>query len=487
MKKFLLLFVAVATILFVNQALAQCAPPGGGTGNCDVVPNITASVIQSFSETPTTCNATLNIEFNLSFNNGMKFINLYFFNNNIPAAVCGTAPSTTNANGLGGYIALERSSAGVFSKIAVTLNNLTAQAPATYELTVTPLVNGSNHSTVSIRMEGVVFQKPAPCDVSTVYLYLGATNANSNGVQCYNSASFTPVPLFATGIVNCSNPRSFTLNLTTSFPVAVTGAYDAVIDENRNGRIDPAELRIVEGRSFTTVVSAAGNRFDDFNVPYPPLADGDMRSSAPVLVRVMPTTPGVAPVTGRLSNGCGTLPVSFVMFNAHAQQGRVVLSWETGTESNNKGFEVQRRVNGNPFETIGFVPTRVDAGTGSGASYQFEDRSNMPGGILYYRLRQIDFNGGAIFSDIRLIRFNTKNLVVGVFPNPSSGTSQVVFPENAGPLDISLEDFSGKLLQRWSAYGNKILQINNLKPGMYVLRIQVRATGEQLAERIMVQ
>lgn len=484
MKKFLLLW-AVTLIVSVVQTQAQtCA---GGPNNCTISATAISSAITAQSTVGGNCSSTLNLQFDLLHNNGLKFINLYFFDQTIPAAVCGNAPAS-NSQGLGGYIALERISGSTFQVVASTLNGV--QPQTNYTFTTQATANGTRFT-----IQGIQFTKAGSCSSTPVSLYLTATNASSNGVQCYNSFTFTPFQLTIGGLINCNNnTRSYNINIQANYQnptgtfASVGGTFSTWIDVDQSGTVSAGDIQITNARPFSTTVTPVGSFFGESNIPYSvTLADGDPNSSRNLVVVVTPSTPNVAAASRVLSNGCGTLPVSFVSFNASRQQGRVALIWETGSEANNKGFEVQRRVNGNQFETIGFVPTKVDAGTGGGASYSFDDRSNLPNGAVHYRLRQVDFDGKSMFSDIRLIRVNANNLVVSIYPNPSRGATNVIFPDNAGLLDISLEDFSGKLLQRWSSYSNKNLQLNNLKPGMYVLRMQVRGTGEQLVERVMVQ
>ncbi len=50
----------------------------------------------------------------------------------------------------------------------------------------------------------------------------------------------------------------------------------------------------------------------------------------------------------------GIVPVELVSFNAEVGKNGVTLNWETATETNNKGFEIERMVSGN-WSKIGFV------------------------------------------------------------------------------------------------------------------------------------
>ncbi|HEX4958092.1 MAG TPA: T9SS type A sorting domain-containing protein [Lacibacter sp.] len=184
---------------------------------------------------------------------------------------------------------------------------------------------------------------------------------------------------------------------------------------------------------------------------------------------------------------CGSLPVKLKNFNASRRTGRVALTWETAEELNNKGFEIQRRIGNDKYETIAFIDSKAPGGNGSDYTYSYDDMGDPKDGVTYYRLRQVDLDGNANFSDIRSIRSNSKSLTVSVYPNPSRGIVNVAIPEGVGVVDVVLEDFTGKQVQRWNSMNVRNLQLNNLKPGIYMLRINARSTGEQAVERILIQ
>jgi hypothetical protein len=198
-----------------------------------------------------------------------------------------------------------------------------------------------------------------------------------------------------------------------------------------------------------------------------------------------PTAPGSEP-----SFVCSqaTLPVSLKNFDAAKRTNKVSITWETESEINNDGFEIQRRTGNGTYKTIAFVDSKAPGGNSAGnISYTFDDNENLPNGVAYYRLRQVDLDGKSIYSEIKAVRSNSKALFISVYPNPSRGTTNVAIPEGAGVVDIALEDFTGKLVQRWSGLNTRNLQLTNLNPGMYMLRVNARESGEQVVERILIQ
>jgi hypothetical protein len=182
-----------------------------------------------------------------------------------------------------------------------------------------------------------------------------------------------------------------------------------------------------------------------------------------------------------------SLPVTLINFNAAQKSNKVSLSWETTFEQNNKGFEVERRIGNGTYEQIAFVPSKEIAGNGGGNSYSFEDNTVLSKGVSYYRLRQVDYDGRVAFSEVKAIRTGNGSIVLSVYPNPSRGTTNVAIPAGVGSVDVSVDDFTGKSVQRFSGLTTQNLQLTNLKPGMYMLRLSIRATGETITERIAVQ
>lgn len=84
------------------------------------------------------------------------------------------------------------------------------------------------------------------------------------------------------------------------------------------------------------------------------------------------------------------LPVELTSFSAEMQGTSAVLSWKTATETNNRGFDVEKKTAGSSWQKIGFVK---GAGTSTAVhSYSFTDKQPGSGTILY-RLKQIDYDG----------------------------------------------------------------------------------------------
>lgn len=113
------------------------------------------------------------------------------------------------------------------------------------------------------------------------------------------------------------------------------------------------------------------------------------------------------------------LPVTISSFNAAIRNNAVAVNWTTETESNNKGFEVQKSIDGRNFSTIGFVTTKALNGISNNSlSYSFEDTKVLDG-RSFYRLKQIDKDGKFALSNVQAVEFAfTGALTIKAIENP---------------------------------------------------------------------
>ena len=140
-------------------------------------------------------------------------------------------------------------------------------------------------------------------------------------------------------------------------------------------------------RYDATAYNGIGNKTTNFEVA---TFGVDVESLRPAI-----DSPGGSPVVRFLTGAVGYIPVELTSFTASLVQNNVLLNWTTATELNNSGFEVQRRVNGSDYGSIGFIEGKGT--TTKSQDYSFTDY-NLALGKYSYRLRQIDFDGSVNYS-----------------------------------------------------------------------------------------
>ena len=192
-------------------------------------------------------------------------------------------------------------------------------------------------------------------------------------------------------------------------------------------------------------------------------------------------------IAGVCSDNQIPLPVKLHSFTAARNNEKVNLTWVTASEDNNRGFELQRMLGTGKWSTVAFIFSQADGGNStSNLTYQFRDDNNYSG-ISQYRLLQIDLDGKVKYSDIRSVRGQAQANKTLVFPNPGfNGTVNVIFEDGSAKRSLSLTDMSGRMIRQWNNFTDNSLQVSNLKPGMYNLRIYNTETGVQSVEKIVI-
>jgi len=126
------------------------------------------------------------------------------------------------------------------------------------------------------------------------------------------------------------------------------------------------------------------------------------------------------------------IPVELVSFTAENVMNEVILKWQTATETNNMGFEIERSnvrietLNENVWDNLGFVD-----GNGTATEitrYSFTDQIEKSGTYLY-RLKQIDFDGTVNYSSEIEVDVNgpTEFSLYQNYPNPFNPATTIKF------------------------------------------------------------
>ena len=160
-------------------------------------------------------------------------------------------------------------------------------------------------------------------------------------------------------------------------------------------------------------------------------------------------------------------PVTLLGFTAQKQGNTTLLQWQTATESNNKGFAVQRSSDGQNWQIIGFVNSKAANGNSAQPlSYQYTDNAPLSG-INYYRLQQQDLDGTVGYSGVVNINFGI--LQPTIRPNPASTQFTVTVGANS---NFQLINIGGSIILKGSLKaGDNNINVSSLADGVYVLHV----------------
>jgi hypothetical protein len=138
------------------------------------------------------------------------------------------------------------------------------------------------------------------------------------------------------------------------------------------------------------------------------------------------------------------LPVELVSFDASPNAHGVHLSWRTASEQNSDHFLIERSSDGELFTGIQQVEAQGYSTTET--NYTAVDPDPLVG-LAYYRIRQVDADGGIFFGPWAVVESKFRKRTIAVYPNPNAGRS--LWVQDAEP---------GSLLQLFDAAGNPALE-----------------------------
>ncbi|MHC1737071.1 MAG: LamG-like jellyroll fold domain-containing protein [Ignavibacteriaceae bacterium] len=168
------------------------------------------------------------------------------------------------------------------------------------------------------------------------------------------------------------------------------------------------------------------------------------------------TLTGISNIEGlwTLGSSASPLPVELTNFSAKASGNGVVLSWQTATEVNNYGFEVERKslssqlpsaslsshLSSEEWEQIEFV--KGSGNSNSAKEYSFTDK-DIKGGKYQYRLKQIDNDGKFSYSEVIEVEVDlpAEFRLEQNYPNPFNPSTTIEYQLHVNSL-VKLELYS---------------------------------------------
>jgi|GEM_PF-6800723 len=189
------------------------------------------------------------------------------------------------------------------------------------------------------------------------------------------------------------------------------------------------------------------------------------------------------------------LPVELTRFTAEAEGRAALLRWATASEKHSARFEIERSTDGRHFEKIG--EERAQGTKATPTSYTFPDdklTASPAHHLTYYRLRQVDLDGSASYSPVRVVQFDKASALAGTLhaaPNPFHDQLTLTLDQPAAlaGATLRLTDATGRVRLRQEvtapAGASQLVlpALAGLAPGLYVLHL---AAPGQPGQRVKV-
>jgi hypothetical protein len=171
------------------------------------------------------------------------------------------------------------------------------------------------------------------------------------------------------------------------------------------------------------------------------------------------------------------LPIVLANFEVSLENDLINLDWTTAIEENNEGFELQRSYDGLTFEPAGWVD-----GNGNSLSpidYSFIDREANMGKskTIYYRIRQVDFDGVFNYTPTRSINLDGSSTITW-FPNPAQENIVVNTNETA---TVEVYDMAGKTVLTTNTLESNSIDVSRIEMGTYLMIIK-NMNGEVISQ-----
>lgn len=314
---------------------------------------------------------------------------------------------------------------------------------------------------------------------------VGTTKLNGEGCVCHNLNSDPAV------IVSVEGPDSLAFGQTAEYTVYLSGGPQViggfnvaarfgalnVADSNTqkiDGELTHSQPRIFQGNQVSWKFNyTAGSQVQIDTIYSVALsANGDELPTALDKWNFGANFPvTVLPV----------VPVELVSFTSSVINNKVHLNWETATEINNKGFEVERKeqsaegLTHGMWRTIAFIQ-------GSGTITEFKQYlfidENVESGKYLYRLKQVDFDGSFTYSNEVEAEVSPSGFRLSQnYPNPFNPVTKIKYAVPGSSFQERAGVRSFVTLRVYDILGNEIAALVNeaQEPGEY--EIEWNASG----------
>jgi hypothetical protein len=349
----------------------------------------------------------------------------------------------------------------------------------------TGTVTGSDRFTI----QNITITGSAGCGVAQDFRadVWESQSASAQNVHCFSrSLKFYANDPRASGSLVCGPPRQYRFEVKTIDPAGLTVSHKVYID-NGDG-IFNASNDTTEISNSTDIRLSSENDFT-YRSPlldYLPYSNQKPEADRALWIVITSAARDNASYA-RIDNNCFLLPIQLGAFHARWMNQRAQLEWTTLTESDNKGFDIERKnaADQTAFRPIGFLPSRAEQGnSATPLHYVFTDIEPINSPQLY-RLKQIDHSGKISYSPTRLL--SAQGLLSQIHPNPANEQVVLTFAKKQSRFEIEWHNEIGQKMGKWQARDRLIIPTHSFPNGTHRIRITDQQTGESESRTILIQ
>ncbi len=150
------------------------------------------------------------------------------------------------------------------------------------------------------------------------------------------------------------------------------------------------------------------------------------------------------------------LPIELLSFETTCENDNIVLYWVTSSEINNDYFSIQKSTDGYKFSEL--IIVQGSGNSNNQINYSWIDNIQL-GTTVYYRLKQVDFDGKFSYSNI--IASSCSNNSLNIYPNPVNDN-----------LFLTIDSFNSNNYE-------KVLIVNPL--GQIIKEVAIEKTSLQIS------
>ena len=182
-----------------------------------------------------------------------------------------------------------------------------------------------------------------------------------------------------------------------------------------------------------------------------------------------------------------TLPVKWKLFTAELfENNSVNLKFSTTQEINNKEFIVERSLDGINFNIINSIQGKGNSNVANNYFYN-DDISSLNKAIttLYYRIKQVDFDGNFSYSSIEKVNLLADITLksFAVYPNPTNDKIVVrgLIPNIINEIEIV--NMNGQIVKKLSIIyteNDSEIELSDLPKGIYIISLSGRSNKIKL-------